>query len=79
MSNMQAEQFVSEMSGSAEDEALEVETEGQPESLGLGAKVPRQSKVGPSNDLVERKLYAKLNSGKRKTSKIGSAPPLLGE
>ena len=37
--------------------------------LGLGAKVPRQSKVGPSNDPVERKLYAKLNAGKRKASK----------
>ncbi|XVF29087.1 hypothetical protein REPUB_Repub15cG0089800 [Reevesia pubescens] len=37
--------------------------------LGLGAKVRRQSKVGPSNNPVERKLYANLNSGKRKAFK----------
>ncbi|XP_022761881.1 uncharacterized protein LOC111307853 [Durio zibethinus] len=64
-----AEQFVSKMSGSAEDEAVEVEPEGRPDRLGLGAKVPRQSKVGPFNDPVERKLYAKLDAGKRKASK----------
>ncbi|XVF37966.1 hypothetical protein REPUB_Repub20aG0056900 [Reevesia pubescens] len=64
-----AEQFVSKMSGSAEDEAVEVEAEGRPERLGLGAKVPRQSKVGPSNDPVDRKLYAKLNAGKKQASK----------
>ncbi|KAK6266042.1 hypothetical protein QUC31_016879 [Theobroma cacao] len=66
---MQAEQWVCKMSGSAEDEAVEVEPEGRPSGLGLGAKVPRQSKVGPSNDPVERKLYAKLDAGKRKASK----------
>lgn len=38
--------------------------------LGLGAKVSRQSKVGPSNDPVERKLNAKLDAEKRKTAKI---------
>ena len=37
--------------------------------LGLGATVPRQSKVGPLNDPVERKLYAKLDVGKRKAAK----------
>lgn len=37
--------------------------------LGLGAKVPRQSKVGLSNDPVERKLSAKLGVGKRKVFK----------
>ncbi|XWS13391.1 hypothetical protein CRYUN_Cryun36dG0033600 [Craigia yunnanensis] len=64
-----AEQWVSKMSGSAEDETVEVEPEGRKSGLGLGAKVPRQSKVGPSNDPVERKLYAKLDAGKRKASK----------
>ena len=37
--------------------------------LGLGATVPRQSKVGPLNDPVERKLYAKLQVEKRKAAK----------
>ncbi|XVF65268.1 hypothetical protein PTKIN_Ptkin09bG0233800 [Pterospermum kingtungense] len=64
-----AEQWVSKMSGSAEDETVEVEPEGRQSGLGLGAKVPRQSKVGPSNDPVERRLYAKLEAGKRKASK----------
>ncbi|GKU88127.1 hypothetical protein SLEP1_g2428 [Rubroshorea leprosula] len=56
-----AEQWVNNMSGSVEDELVEVEPEGRPLKLGLGAKVSRQSKVGPSNDPVERKLYAKLD------------------
>lgn len=37
--------------------------------LGLGAKVSRQSKIGPSNDPIERKLHAKLDAGKRKSAK----------
>ncbi|KAE8703008.1 Detected protein of unknown function [Hibiscus syriacus] len=37
--------------------------------IGLEAKVPRQSKVGLSNDPVARKLSAKLGAGKRKASK----------
>ncbi|OMO71003.1 hypothetical protein CCACVL1_18514 [Corchorus capsularis] len=70
MTDIQAEQWVSKMSGSAEDEAVEVEPEGRPEKLGLGAKVPRhQSKVVTSNNPVERKLYAKLDAAKRKASK----------
>ncbi|XP_021290712.1 uncharacterized protein LOC110421434 [Herrania umbratica] len=64
-----AEQWVCKMSGSTEDEAVEVEPEGRPSGLGLGAKVLRQSKVGPSNDPVERKIYAKLDAGKRKASR----------
>ncbi|GLU00684.1 hypothetical protein SLE2022_180320 [Rubroshorea leprosula] len=64
-----AEQWVNNMSGSLEHEPVEVEPEGRPPKLGLGAKVSRQSKVGPSNDPVERKLYAKLDVGKRKASK----------
>ncbi|XVE84720.1 hypothetical protein DITRI_Ditri17bG0036100 [Diplodiscus trichospermus] len=64
-----AEQCVSKMSGAAEDEALEVEPEGRPSGLGLGAKVPHQPKVVLSNDPVERKLCAKLGVGKRKASK----------
>lgn len=38
--------------------------------LGLGAKVSRQTKFRPSDDNpVERKLHAKLESGKRKAAK----------
>ncbi|XWS35160.1 hypothetical protein CRYUN_Cryun21dG0102000 [Craigia yunnanensis] len=69
MSDLKAEQWVSKMSGTAEDEALEVEQEGRVSGLGLGAKVPRQSKVVTSDDPVERKLYAKSGAGKRKAFK----------
>ncbi|PPD81882.1 hypothetical protein GOBAR_DD21178 [Gossypium barbadense] len=64
-----AEQWINKMNGSAEYEVVEAEPEARPERLGLGAKVPRQSKVGLSNDPVERKLSAKLGVGKRKVLK----------
>jgi len=38
--------------------------------LGLGAKVSRQSKFVPSDDPVEKKLYAKLTAEKRKAANI---------
>lgn len=38
--------------------------------LGLGAKVSRQLKAGPSDDPVDRKLYAKLEAKKRKAAQI---------
>ncbi|KAL5572859.1 hypothetical protein UlMin_022456 [Ulmus minor] len=60
-----AEQWVDKMSKAADDE--NTEPEGRPSRLGLGAKVPRQSKVGPLKDPLERKLYAKLAS-RNKTS-----------
>ncbi|GMJ01801.1 hypothetical protein HRI_003849300 [Hibiscus trionum] len=64
-----AEQWINKMNGSAHDEVVEVEPEARPGRLGLGAKIPRQSKVGLSNDPVARKLSAKLGAGKRKASK----------
>uniref|UniRef100_A0A5B7BQJ1 Uncharacterized protein n=1 Tax=Davidia involucrata TaxID=16924 RepID=A0A5B7BQJ1_DAVIN len=64
-----AQQWVNNMSKFNEDESTEVELEGRPPRLGLGATVPRQSKVGSSNDPVERKLHAKLDIGKRKAAK----------
>ncbi|XP_034689996.1 uncharacterized protein LOC117917737 [Vitis riparia] len=64
-----AEQWVKNMSTPLEDEPTEVKLEARPSRLGLGAKVSRQSKIGPSNDPIERKLYAKLDAGKRKSSK----------
>ncbi|RVW14776.1 hypothetical protein CK203_038583 [Vitis vinifera] len=64
-----AEQWVKNMSTPLEDEPTEVKLEARPSRLGLGAKASRQSKIGPSNDPIERKLYAKLDAGKRKSSK----------
>ncbi|KAL2962901.1 hypothetical protein AAZX31_17G170200 [Glycine max] len=58
--------LVNNMSKDANDDRTNVDLEGHPSGLGLGAKVSRQSKFVPSNDPVERKLYAKLNAEKRK-------------
>ncbi|GMP43476.1 hypothetical protein CsSME_00012821 [Camellia sinensis var. sinensis] len=58
------------MTKSTDDKSAEVELEDRPARLGLGAVVPQQSsKVGPLNGRVERKLHAKLDSGKRKATK----------
>ncbi|GAU32768.1 hypothetical protein TSUD_323370 [Trifolium subterraneum] len=65
-----AEVWVKNMSKSADDETPSVDTEGRPQRLGLGAKVSRQTKVGPSNDPVERKLHTKLDAEKRKAANI---------
>ncbi|KAL7238903.1 hypothetical protein ACSBR2_004908 [Camellia fascicularis] len=65
-----AEKWVNNMTKSTEDKSTEVQLEARPARLGLGAIVPRQSKViGPLNDPVERKLHAKLDVGKRKAAK----------
>ncbi|XP_073157881.1 uncharacterized protein [Henckelia pumila] len=62
-----AEQWVNNMSGSSVNEKLAVvELEGRPARLGIGATVPRESKVAIQNDPVERKLLSKLNGNKRK-------------
>ncbi|KAE9617702.1 hypothetical protein Lalb_Chr03g0038131 [Lupinus albus] len=65
-----AEIWVNNMSQDADDGTTHADIEGRPVGLGLGAKVSRQSKVGPSDDPVERKLYAKLGAEKRKRVKI---------
>jgi hypothetical protein len=64
-----AEHWVNNMTKAAENEPTEVESKGQPYRLGLGAKVSRQYKLGPSNDPLENKLRAKLNIGKRNAAK----------
>lgn len=75
-----AEQWVSNMTGDAEDEAEETEMEGRPSRLGLGAKVPRRSQNGPLNDPVERKLHKKLEIGRRKAAgDEGSTPSAKNE
>ncbi|KAH7511319.1 hypothetical protein JRO89_XSUnG0210000 [Xanthoceras sorbifolium] len=67
--DLQAEQWVDKMTKAAEDEPTEVESEGRPSRLGLGAKVSRHSKPGPLHDPVARKLQARLNAGKRNAAK----------
>ncbi|XP_028779829.1 uncharacterized protein LOC114750340 isoform X2 [Neltuma alba] len=63
-----AEVWVNNMSKVEDDEPTDAGKEGRPPRLGLGAKVVRQSKVVPSDDPVERKLYAKLDARKRKAA-----------
>ncbi|GMN43810.1 hypothetical protein TIFTF001_013024 [Ficus carica] len=58
-----AEQWVNNMTRAAEDEQTEIE--GRPSRLGLGARVPHQSKLGPLNHHLGRKLYAKLDAQTR--------------
>ncbi|XP_019428042.1 PREDICTED: uncharacterized protein LOC109336107 [Lupinus angustifolius] len=65
-----AEIWVNNMSQDADDGTTYADIEGRPSRLGLGAKISRQSKVGPSDDPVDRKLYAKLGAEKRKRAKI---------
>ncbi|XP_044501555.1 uncharacterized protein LOC123222707 [Mangifera indica] len=73
-----AEQWVNNMTKVEEDEPTEVESEGRPSRLGLGAKVSRQSKFQPSNDPVERKLHARLDACKRKAAKNAEESPKDG-
>ncbi|KAI9109993.1 hypothetical protein K1719_019034 [Acacia pycnantha] len=63
-----AKEWVNNMSKVEDDEPIDAETEHRPPRLGLGAKIGRQSKVGPSDDPVERRLYAKLDARKRKAA-----------
>ncbi|KAJ9169201.1 hypothetical protein P3X46_017413 [Hevea brasiliensis] len=58
-----AEQWVNTMTKVVEEKTIEVEPERE------GSKFVRQSKVGPLNDSVERKLHAKSEAGKRKAAK----------
>lgn len=63
-----AEKWVSDMSKETDEGSIEVQLEGRPLGLGLGATVPRQRNVGPITDPVERKLQASLAMGKRKAN-----------
>ncbi|KNA22550.1 hypothetical protein SOVF_032970 isoform B [Spinacia oleracea] len=62
-----AEEWVKNMPGDVE-EAVEIEMECRPSRLGLGAKVPRRSRVGPLTDPVERRLHKKFGLGRKKAS-----------
>ncbi|XP_076884964.1 uncharacterized protein LOC143534337 [Bidens hawaiensis] len=65
-----AEKWVSNMTKTNDNEQTKVVLEARPPRLGIGAVVPRQPKVGLSNDPVERKIRAQLDAGKRKYGKI---------
>ncbi|GJX37207.1 hypothetical protein Tco_0250510 [Tanacetum coccineum] len=65
-----AEKWVSNMTKTTDDKSTRVVLEARPPRLGIGVVVPRQPKVGLSNDPVERKLRAQVDAGKRKYSKI---------
>ncbi|KAL3814833.1 hypothetical protein ACJIZ3_016101 [Penstemon smallii] len=65
-----AEQWVNNMSNSSViDKSTAVDLEGRPSRLGIGATVPKQSSFALSNDPVERKLLAKLQSHQRNVTK----------
>ncbi|CAA2935045.1 Hypothetical predicted protein [Olea europaea subsp. europaea] len=67
MSCAQAELWVNNMSKSSVDgKSTAIELEGRPARLGIGATVPRGTRVANSSDPVERKLLAKLDAEKRK-------------
>ncbi|XP_057539260.1 uncharacterized protein LOC130817524 [Amaranthus tricolor] len=69
-----AEQWVKNMTGDLE-EAAEMEIEARPSRLGLGAKVPRRSQVGPLNDPIERRLHKKLSVGRKKSDRDEESVP----
>uniref|UniRef100_A0A7C8ZXL6 Uncharacterized protein n=1 Tax=Opuntia streptacantha TaxID=393608 RepID=A0A7C8ZXL6_OPUST len=70
-----AQQWVGQMTGDEEEEAGDMEVEGRPSRLGLGAKVPRKSEIRLSNDAVERRLQKKLGVGKRKSAEDDRPSP----
>ncbi|KAL3622118.1 hypothetical protein CASFOL_033529 [Castilleja foliolosa] len=62
-----AEQWVNNMSKpSVNEKSKSVELEGRPSRLGIGATVPKESRVTCSDNPVERKLLGKLNANKKK-------------
>ncbi|XP_074590325.1 uncharacterized protein LOC141846224 [Curcuma longa] len=63
-----AETWVNNMTTSAGHEQREVEFEGRPSRLGLGAKLAPKAKVAVSVDQSERRLLGKLNSKKKLSS-----------
>ncbi|KAI4369883.1 hypothetical protein MLD38_018279 [Melastoma candidum] len=64
-----AEQWVNNMSKVEMDPPKNIESEGRPSRLGLGAKFTPQLRTKPSNDPVEKRLYSQLEARKRKAAK----------
>ncbi|CAL9089732.1 unnamed protein product [Musa acuminata var. zebrina] len=72
-----AEAWVNNMSRPAIYEQSEVEFEGRPSRLGLGAKIAPKMKAAVSSDPVEQKLLGKLNSKKKLSSEnVEKASPV---
>ncbi|CAA0820770.1 Protein of unknown function (DUF3245 [Striga hermonthica] len=70
-----AEQWVNNMSKSSVDtKSTSVDLEGRPAGLGIGATVPKESRVTRSDNPVERKLIATLNANKKKAITKNEAP-----
>ncbi|XP_027115204.1 uncharacterized protein LOC113761935 [Coffea eugenioides] len=67
-----AEQWVNSMSQLEDEKFAKVEV--RPSRLGVGAAVARESKVVQSNDPIERRLRAKLESHKKKVVKNAEEP-----
>ncbi|TYK03014.1 putative RNA binding protein [Cucumis melo var. makuwa] len=79
-----AAQLMSKMTNSewketgVDNESTAIEPEMRPPRLGLGAKVTRHFRNGPSNDPLDRKLYAKLDAGKKQAArKMSEETPVL--
>ncbi|XP_004138501.1 uncharacterized protein LOC101222227 isoform X2 [Cucumis sativus] len=79
-----AAQLMSKMTNSewketgVDSESTAIEPEMRPPRLGLGAKVTRHFRNGPSNDPLDRKLYAKLDAGKKQAArKMSEDTPIL--
>ncbi|KAL8130647.1 hypothetical protein V2J09_019802 [Rumex salicifolius] len=71
-----AMQWVNDMSGRWEDEQADVELEGRPSKLGLGAEINRRNEFRPPNkEATEWKLRAMLDLRKRKSSIIEDSTP----
>ncbi|KAL3649554.1 hypothetical protein CASFOL_005957 [Castilleja foliolosa] len=60
-----AVQWVDNMSKSSV-KFVSVELEGRPSRLGIGATVPKESRVTHSDNPIEKKLLSKLNANKKK-------------
>ncbi|CAD5168732.1 unnamed protein product [Musa acuminata subsp. malaccensis] len=71
-----AEAWVNNMSRPAIYEQSEVEFEGRPSRLGLGAKITPKMKAAVSSDPVEQKLLGKLNSKKKLSENVEKASPV---
>ncbi|CAI0439400.1 unnamed protein product [Linum tenue] len=67
-----AEQWVSRMSRSSDDEPVEAEQQGRPLKLGLGARAVPRSNLLSTNDPAARRLHNKLEAAKKRSAKVAS-------
>ncbi|XP_022959368.1 uncharacterized protein LOC111460361 [Cucurbita moschata] len=61
-----------------DNESTMFEPGNRPPRLGLGAKITHNIRNGPSNDPIDRKLYAKLDAVKKQAArKVSEDTPVL--